>query len=356
MILDKILLFPYYLVLATRNLMYDKGVLKSYPLPLPSVCVGNVTVGGTGKTPMVELLIRMYGKEKRLAVVSRGYGRRSKGFRTVSVEDNYHDVGDEPLQIKRKFPDVMVVVDASRRRAVETLAALPEGERPELVILDDAFQHRRIRPGFSIVLISSSRPVYKDSLLPLGHLRDLPSRIRKADLVIVTKVEDDVDGAFRRKWRNSLELPSRIPLLFSRISYLEPMPVFPEECDVRYRYARNAVLFTGVADDRTLRREAGWKFHLNEVLGFPDHHDYRPSDFSRIESAIRKHPTAMVITTEKDAQRVMYADGVSGALKARMFYIPIVSEIIPDVDERRYIQEELPAIGLQQLKEKIIIR
>ena len=155
--LDRILLFPYTLTLALRNLLYDRGVFKSYVPPVPSICVGNVTVGGTGKTPMVELLVRMYRDDRRVAVVSRGYGRKTKGYREVAVDDTYREVGDEPLQIKKKFPDVTVVVDADRTRAIETLAALPEDRRPQLVILDDAFQHRRVRPGYSILLVSSTR-------------------------------------------------------------------------------------------------------------------------------------------------------------------------------------------------------
>ena len=140
--IDRIVLFPYTLVLALRNFFYDKGILKSCPSALPSICVGNITVGGTGKTPAVEMLIRLYGDSRKIAVVSRGYGRRTKGFRTVSVDDHYKDVGDEPLQIKRKFPDVTVVVDASRRRAVDALAAMSPEVRPDLVILDDAFLSR----------------------------------------------------------------------------------------------------------------------------------------------------------------------------------------------------------------------
>ncbi len=227
--IDRIVLFPYTLVLALRNFFYDKGILKSYPSALPSICVGNITVGGTGKTPAVEMLIRLYRDSQRIAVVSRGYGRRTKGFRTVSVEDNYRDVGDEPLQIKRKFPDVTVVVDASRRRAVDALAAMSPDVRPDLVILDDAFQHRRLRPDFSIVLVSSTRPVFKDSLLPIGRLRDLPNQIRRADMVIVTKMEGEIPSSERLRWRESLELRKDIPLLFSGIKYLPPQPVIPEK-------------------------------------------------------------------------------------------------------------------------------
>ncbi|HIZ86661.1 MAG TPA: tetraacyldisaccharide 4'-kinase [Candidatus Coprenecus pullistercoris] len=355
MIVDKLLLFPYFLVLVLRNYMYDKGILKSYKSPLPSICVGNVTAGGTGKTPMVELLIRLYKEEMRIAVVSRGYGRKTKGPRMVSVDDTYRDVGDEPLQIKRKFPDVMVMVDASRKRAVDALASLPDGERPDMVIFDDAYQHRRIRAGFNIVLVSSSRPVFRDALLPIGRLRDLPSRVAKADMVVVTKVEEAVDDALRRRWRHDLRLPSRIPLLMSRIAYLTPEPVFPGECDGRYKYATGAVLVTGIADNATLRREAGWRFSLNEVLSFPDHHGYSSSDFARIVSALRRYPTSLVLTTEKDAQRLVSHPDVPVQIKSRLFYLPIVSEIIPDVDVRRYIQEELPGVGLAQLKENITI-
>lgn len=354
--LDRILLFPYTLTLALRNLLYDRGVFKSYVPSVPSICVGNVTVGGTGKTPMVELLVRMYMGERRVAVVSRGYGRKTKGYREVNVEDTYRDVGDEPLQIKKKFPDVTVVVDADRARAIETLAALPEDRRPQLVILDDAFQHRRVRPGYSILLVSSTRPLHKDALLPIGRLRDLPSQVRRADMVIVTKMEDSVTETVRYRWRESMRLPGRIPLLFSRTAYLPPVPVFADGCDQRYVYAKNAIVFSGIADDRAVRREAGWKYTVNDVLRFPDHHRYTLSDMSRILSSMRRHPTAVVLTTEKDAQRLVSLNGMPPELKARLFYLPIVSEIIPETGSGRYIEEELPGLGLQQLKETIIIR
>lgn len=354
--IDRILLFPYTITLALRNFMYDRGLLKSYTPSIPTVCVGNITVGGTGKTPMVELLVRMYKKDMRVAVVSRGYGRKTKGYREVSVSDHYKDVGDEPLQIKKKFPDIIVAVDASRTRAIETLAALPADRRPELVILDDAFQHRRVRPGFSILLVSSSRPVFRDSLLPIGRLRDLPSQIRRADMVIVTKMEDAVTETVRYRWREQLKLPGRIPLLFSRTAYLPPEPVFENESDHRYVYSTNAVVFSGIADDRSVRREVGWKYTVSDTVSFSDHHSYTLSDMSKVASCVRRHPTAVVLTTEKDAQRIVSLKGVPAELKARLFYLPIVSEIIPETGSGRYIEEELPGLGLKQLKEKIIIR
>lgn len=353
--IDRIVLFPYTLVLALRNFFYDRGILKSYPSALPSICVGNITVGGTGKTPAVEMLIRLYRDSRKIAVVSRGYGRRTKGFRTVSVDDHYKDVGDEPLQIKRKFPYVTVVVDASRRRAVDALAAMSPEVRPDLVILDDAFQHRRLRPDFSIVLVSSTRPVFKDSLLPIGRLRDLPNQIRRADMVIVTKMEGEIPFSERLRWRESLELRKDIPLLFSGIKYLPPQPVIPEKGDSRFVYSKSAVVLAGIADDRSVRRGVSWKYTVSETVSFGDHHDYTLSDISKVAAAVRRHPTAVVLTTEKDAQRLRSLKGIPGEVSSRLFYIPIESEIIPDVEPGRYLEQELPAIGYEELKTNIKI-
>lgn len=354
--IDRVLLFPYAIVLALRNLFYDKGIFKSYPSALPSICVGNITVGGTGKTPAVEMLVRLYRDSRKIAVVSRGYGRRTKGFRAVSVEDNYRDVGDEPLQIKRKFPDITVVVDSSRRRAVDALAAMSPELRPDLVILDDAFQHRKLRADFSIVLVSSTRPTFKDSLLPIGRLRDLPSRIRKADMVIVTKMEGEVLSSERLRWRENLELGKDVPLLFSSIKYLPLQPVIPEKGDSRFMYAKSAVVVAGIADDRSVRRGVGWKYSIVEAFRFGDHHDYTLPDISRVAAAVRRHPTAVILTTEKDAQRLRSLAGMPDQVSSRLFYIPIESEIIPDVVPGRYLEQELPALGYKELKDNIKIR
>lgn len=351
--IDRLLLFPYAIVLALRNFFYDKGIFKSYPSALPSVCVGNITVGGTGKTPAVEMLIRLYRDSRKIAVVSRGYGRRTKGFRTVSVEDNYRDVGDEPLQIKRKFPDVTVVVDASRKRAVDALAAMSPETRPDLVILDDAFQHRKLRPDFSIVLVNSARPVFRDSLLPIGRLRDLPSRIRRADMVIVTKMEGEILSSERHRWRENLKLRKNVPLLFSGIKYLPPQPVIPEKGDGRFIYAKSAVVMAGIADDRSVRRGVGWSYSIVEAFRFGDHHDYTQYDISKVAAAVRRHPTAVILTTEKDAQRLRSMAGMPDQVSSRLFYIPIESEIIPDVMQDRYLEQELPALGYEELKNNI---
>lgn len=353
MILDKILLFPYYLTLLCRDALYRGGVWSSYSSSIPTLCVGNVTVGGTGKTPMVELLLRLLSNGRRVAVVSRGYKRKSKGMKVVETSDSYLEVGDEPLQIKKKYEDVTVVVDTSRKHALEYLEALPEKERPELIILDDAFQHRKISPTCSIVLVDSNRPTYSDSLLPIGRLRDLPERVSDADIVVITKNRNEINREIREEWREKLGLPGEKPLLFSRISYSFPRPIFPKEGDGRYSYSKKAVIFTGIADDRSMKRELGWSYEILASIRYPDHHRFGAKDIKAIETMARKHPTAIVVTTEKDAQRLINPDIVPKELKERLFYIPIFTEVIPDVPQGKYIEEELPLIGDRELADAV---
>lgn len=353
-IIDKVLLFPYYLTLKTRHFLYDRGILKTYKPEILSVCIGNITVGGTGKTPMTELLIRMFSGEMRIAVISRGYGRKSKGLRTVEATDSYLDTGDEPLQIKRKFPEIDVIVDNSRKRAIRYLSELAEDRRPQLILLDDAFQHRKVKAAYNIVLVSSTRPIFNDSLLPIGRLRDLPSRICEADMVVVTKTDHEPSPTEKAQWRDKLHLRKKTPLFFSRTVYEHPMPVFPETGDNRYLYSKKAVLFSGIADSSNLKREVGCEYELCEKLSFSDHHDYSESDIRRIASAARRYQTAVILTTEKDAQRLFLRKDIPQSVKTRLFYLPIATEIIPSNLPERYIEEEVGKFGERELKSTII--
>lgn len=353
MSLDKILLFPYYFTLYCRNKLFDKGVYKSIHYDIPSICVGNIAVGGTGKTPMVEYLIRMYRENERIAVISRGYGRKTKGLLKVEVNDDYRNVGDEPLQIKRKFPDVDVIVSASRRQAFEMLSALPESERPTLVILDDAFQHRKVKPDFSILLTSYSRPYFSDNLMPIGRLRDLRSQAQRADMVVVTKVPDEITPLMREEWRKKLKLKASVPLLFAKLHYNDLKPVFPDVCDQRYSYSKTGILFSGIADDSMIKRDIIEKYTIKHSMKFNDHHNFSKSDLKMLVSQIKKYNTSVVMTTEKDAQRLLYLKDIPGILKERLFYLPIECEIIPYEDNIEYIPEELPVLGQKQMKECI---
>lgn len=354
-IVNGILLFPYYTILKLRNSLYDKNFIKSETYDIPVISVGNITVGGTGKTPHVEFLVRLLKERYRIAVISRGYKRKSKGFRIISADDNYREAGDEPLQIKRKFSDIIVAVDKSRRRAIEKLQELPEGERPEMIILDDAFQHRKVTPAISILLIDYNRPINKDYLLPFGKLRDLPSSKKRADIIIITKAPQAIDLQQElTSWRIKLKLKEEQKLLFSTINYSEIQPVF-EECDTRYTYSGKSILFSGIANDKPLKDylfSTGKKIVAEKKYG--DHHNYTGSDIRELDKIARKNPTAILITTEKDSQRLIHHPAITQELKKRLFYLPITVNII--VDTAQYLEitpQEVEEMGNKSMIEAI---
>ncbi|MBO7248882.1 MAG: tetraacyldisaccharide 4'-kinase [Bacteroidales bacterium] len=327
--IDRILLFPYYLALKCRHYLYDSGKIKSYKYGLPIISIGNITVGGTGKTPHAELIIsELLSQGHKVALVSRGYGRKTKGFKLVEVDDNYINVGDEPLQIKRKFPSVIVAVDASRQRAIETLLSFPDGDRPSIIVLDDAFQHRKIVPSISVVLVDYSRPIFQDMLLPIGRLRDLPTRISAADIVIVTKVPWYDESPDEEQWRRRLHLRVDQKLYFSKIEYCDMHPVFPGDVESRYLYSPKSILFTGIANDKPFIDYLVGKYQVAGVLKFPDHKNYTGGDISRISSLAAQYPTAAIITTEKDAQRLRHNQFVPQELKKKLFYLEIKISIL----------------------------
>lgn len=349
-ILSKTLLFPYWLVLKTRHFLYDSNIIKGRTFDVPVVCVGNITVGGTGKTPHTEMLLRMLDGKYNVAVLSRGYKRKTKGFRIASVNDTYREVGDEPLQIKQKFPQVTVAVCGSRAEGIEKLLALPEGvkgvqqdsTRPDLIILDDAFQHRRVKPSHSIVLVSWSRPIHNDNLLPIGRLRDLPEQIKRADTVIVTKspVAVEIDGIIdcektagvvaveEARWRKAMKLRDDQKLLFSMINYCPAQPVFATEGDTRYIYSGSAIYFTGIANDGEFRNNLVRTYRIMDSLKFADHRNFSKSDIRKINAWAAKNPTAAIFTTEKDSKRLQQCSTLSGSVKKRLFYIPIEVQLV----------------------------
>ena len=363
--LDKVLLFPYYWTLKARNAMYDRGLKKSRPAEVPTICVGNVTVGGTGKTPHTEMILRMLLESdewgaKNLAVLSRGYKRESTGFQQVIREGSASMFGDEPLQIKKKFPTVTVAVNKDRIEGCDYLCH-PEklqGKKrsarkcwnkefpaSDLIILDDAFQYRKLKASLNIVLVDYYRPVYKDHLLPIGSLRDLPERIGDADVIIVTKCPYELDGWEKTKMAQSLGLRNyqssdcsgvnskgrRQTLLFTYIKYDQLMPVF-EVSDSRYIYSKRMILFTGIAKNVSLRNHLSDYYKIVRKFSFSDHHRYKWADFHRIQTAVNRWPTAALATTEKDAQRVLDYNGMPLALKERMFMIPIKVDFLSDAE------------------------
>lgn len=321
--ISRIVLFPYYLTLKIRNRLYDKGRIAGVTHGVPVLSVGNVTAGGTGKTPMVEYLAALLQGSHRVAVLSRGYKRKSKGFHLVDVDDTAAQAGDEPLQIKRKFPDVLVAVDKDRNHGVEQLLALPEDRRPEVVLLDDGFQYRRLKPSLDIVLVDYSRPVFQDNLLPIGSLRDLPEQIGRADAVVVTKCPLGLDEWDRTQYRQQLHLRAEQPLFFASLKYADPAPVFRWEGDKRYIYSKEVYLFTGVADDRPIRAHLVDRYERIDHKSFGDHHRFSRGDIRRLRAYARRHPQALLLTTEKDAQRLLHCSRLDEEVRRRLFYLPV---------------------------------
>ena len=347
--ISSIAVFPYWLALRIRNARYDSGKKKAVTHPVPVISVGNITVGGTGKTPMTEYLVNLLQGSCRLAVLSRGYKRRSKGFHLVTEDDTADVAGDEPLQIKRKFPHILVAVDKDRNHGVEQLLALPEAERPQLVLLDDGFQYRKLKPATNLVLVDYNRPIFKDSLLPFGRLRDLPEQIRRADVVVMTKCPRYLDEWERGKLRQLTRLRPEQPLFFATVKYGDPLPVFRWEADKRYIYSKDVFLFSGVADDRPLRVQLTDRYEHIAHKRFGDHHRFTQADLHLLLREVRRNPRALTVTTEKDAQRLLHCENLDPEVRRRLFYLPIETEFLSweegeafDVRMRRDLPKKEP--------------
>lgn len=367
-------MLTYFLILLIRHLLYDKGWKKSHKTDVPSICVGNIALGGTGKTPMVELIIRTlqedevaaadaeeYGfigslfdvPKRNIAVLSRGYKRKSKGFQQVLASSSAIEMGDEPLQIKTKFNDVTVAVDADRVEGACLLAhpskikTLPEKKKAliksqrfpaaDIIILDDAMQHRRIKPNITIMLSTYSNPFWKDTLVPLGRLRDLRKRAYEADAIVVTKCPPYMQDSEKLVWAKHLGMKDfdittcsgtnrrgkKQLLLFATMKYEALLPVFPEG-DRRYIHSKQAILFSGIANDKGLQFWVSKNYQLKNHRSFPDHHIYTAEDLRVIATDAEKYLTSIIVTTEKDAQRLRGCT-ISEGLKHRIFYAPITT-------------------------------
>jgi len=350
----------YGLALSIRHFLFDKGIRKSAATEVPSICVGNITVGGTGKTPHTEMILKMLLRSddwaySDIAVLSRGYKRKSKGFRTVSREGTAAEFGDEPLQIAKKFPSVTVAVDKNRVRGCQLLTH-PEGENTpgaDIIVLDDAFQYRKLRAGVNVILVDYNRPVHKDRLLPWGHLRDLRSRLRKADIIIVTKCPAYLDGWEREKWGRYVGLQEGQTLLFSTMQYKPMQPVFPE-ADSRFIYSQRLVLFSGIARDTQLRYYLSDTYKIVKRFGFPDHHKYSGADIRKILRAVKENPTACVVTTEKDAQRIVDVKKMPAEIRERLFMIPIEAAFLTPEEQETFQRVLLERLGSRSVHERIL--
>ena len=317
--------FLYWLAVALRNKLYDWGIFKSKEFSMPIIVMGNITVGGTGKTPHTEFLVKTLSKEVELAVLSRGYKRKTRGFHYVKSESTVREVGDEPLQMKRKFPEVTFAVEANRVKGIERLKR--DMEELDVVLLDDAFQHRRLKPSLSIVLIDYNRPLHKDRMLPWGRLRDTRSQLKRADVVIITKCPDSLKPIDMKLLEKDTQLLPYQRLFLSKLSYGEPLAVFPGEAPALpdTDLLASAFVVTGIATPAPFVEYVSKMVKKVGSLEFLDHHSFTKKDIDKLARVAKDYD--VVFTTEKDATRLKELP-LPDELKQRLFFIPIEVELI----------------------------
>ena len=310
-----------------RHLLFDINILHSERFDIPIICVGNITVGGTGKTPTVEMLVSHYSELYNVAILSRGYGRATKGYRVVSVDDTYRTVGDEPLQIKRKFPNVTVVVCEKRAFAIHRI----QEEFPDvnIIIMDDGFQHRYVEPLVNIIIVDATRPIERDHLLPYGQLRDTTDSLDRAHYFIVTKCPVDMKPIDMRVMRKILvEKPSQ-EIYFSR---MQPSPACSVFAGIEGTVAHGAqvIAMSGIGDNEAFNKGLTQRYNVVDTIDLDDHHSYRMSDLKRIKHLLDKHPQAVIMTTEKDAVKLSHSEAIPENMRSKMFYEPISMRFVGD--------------------------
>ena len=310
----------YGLGVGTRNLLYDCGVLASHRFDIPVITVGNIAVGGTGKTPHTEHLIRLLSQQWHVAVLSRGYKRKSHGYLLANDSTTALDIGDEPFQMKRKFANIDVAVDADRCHGIQQLNATV---KPQVVLLDDAFQHRRLTPGLSILLLEHNR-LGGDWLLPAGRLREPMRAMRRANIIVVTKCPPKMSSDDMEAIRQSLSLLPQQRLHFSTIDYEEPVSDSNGNTRAPLSHDTNVLLVTGIAHPKPLYDWLAGKARQVVHSAYGDHHHFTDDDISNINSTFEAlPPPAIVMTTEKDAARLASVQGLSRKVRDNLYRLPI---------------------------------
>ena len=330
----------YGLGVGIRNTLFEMGVLKSRSFKTPIISVGNITVGGTGKTPHVEYLIRLLKDKVNVAVLSRGYKRKSSGYILSDKDSPMRMIGDEPYQIKQKFPDITVAVDNKRTRGIKNLTEEGNGLDIDVILLDDAFQHRYVKPGINILLVDYHRLVIYDRLLPAGRLREPVRAKDRADIVIVTKCPKDLNPMEFRVITKAMRLYPYQQLFFSSHDYDAPKAVFPEMAKpekidgLDALTGQNILLLTGIASPEQLMHDLQELKSQITPLTFGDHHNFSKKDVANINNTFASMPEPKVIlTTEKDATRLMAAEGLSDEVKSKLYVLPMRIVIMQNQEE-----------------------
>ena len=319
-----------------RNTLFETGFLKSRSFSIPVISVGNITVGGTGKTPHVEYLIRLLQDHSRVAVLSRGYKRKSHGFQIANESSTARTIGDEPFQMKQKFPKVIVAVDKNRVHGIEALNQ--KYQDIDVILLDDAFQHRYVKPGINILLVDYHRLIIYDTLLPAGRLREPLTGKNRADMVIITKCPKDLKPMEYRVITKAMDLYPYQQIFFTTLEYGELTPLFKKEAptvNLDKLKDHNVLLLTGIASPRQMKEDLTPVVSKLSMLSFPDHHAFSQKDIEQISSEFAKLPSPKcIITTEKDAARIIGLEGLSNEIKENIYILPVRIKFMLNQEEK----------------------
>ncbi len=326
----------YAIALNIRHWLYDFGILKSKSFSVPTICIGNLALGGTGKTPHTEYLIRFLKDKANIAVLSRGYGRKSKGFVLADENMSYEQIGDEPLLYHLKFNDITVAVDENRPDGVERLMRLEK--TPEVILLDDAYQHRKIKPGLNILLTEYFNIYKNDALVPAGHLRDVKSAAKRADIIIVTKSPRVLLPYDKRDVINLINAKPYQKVFFTYIDFQPLNPINQIAKDTILSDMKSVYLFCGIANPYPLEDHLKRKYNTLITNYYDDHHDFTNSDIDVIldgyDSVIGKNK--IIVTTEKDLMRLTNSSLINRFDNVPLFTIPIEVRFNDEKEEETF--------------------
>lgn len=323
----RILLWPisfvYSIVLTIRHKLYDWRILKSLRFEYPMIGVGNLNLGGTGKTPTVEYLIRLLRENYHVATLSRGYGRKTNGFQRADNQSTYETVGDEPLQYFHKFPDIQVAVDEDRIEGVEKLIRVKD--TPNVILLDDAYQHRRIKAGLNILLTEYHRLYCDDFLFPAGSLRDVKSAARRADIIVVSKSPKTLEDTKKQLIIKKLKPKKHQKVFFSTLEYAPLQPLNETARQTSFENADSVLAFCGIASPSPFVEELKKHYKTVDFLQFADHHAYTENDVKTILKRFENlcGGKKIIVTTEKDAARLTNSPYLCQFENAPLYDLPV---------------------------------
>ena len=323
--------FIYGGILFVRNKLFDWGRLKEKKYDLPIISIGNITVGGTGKTPLTEYVIRLLEYKYRIALLSRGYKRKTKGVVIATANNTVEDIGDEPKQIQTKFPGITVTVAEKRTEGIERLL---QEKQPEVIVLDDAFQHRYVKPGLSILVIDHNRPLWSDHPFPAGRLREPRAGQKRADIIVVSKCPEGLTVAQKDLFIKKLHPHPKQQVFFTFVKYLPP--VNPGRAGYRLNNETEIIALAGIANPKPFFNSLEEKYHLKEKITFPDHHAFNKTDCKQIEIAFQNINAGnkAIITTEKDFMRIKDIPWLSEETRSHIWYIPIKISFLFDEEKK----------------------